>query len=265
MLRASSIWSNQGFGPTLMQAITTAGLTTNLQLCLDAGDIASYTGSGLKWLDVSGNGCDFFKGDDGTTHAPTFVGFPGDRGSYWFLNGSAFFRYDTTNETWMQNLHKNNAIFSYVALIYRNSSSPSLFGDSANGAGTGIHCANSRDINVFNGSSPVISKSGDTLLTSLAWNFVGGSLNEATGSGGGFHYLNGAYNQVGGADTFDSTYSSPSSLGALATLEIGAAGGGSEPSGSGTLLSCVAFWGGTALTKVNIDTLWASMRGRFHL
>src|SRR5688572_18803052 len=97
-----------GAGLSLFQAITQAGLTSNLQLCVDSGDALSYPGSGQKFLDRSGNGYDFFLGVDGTVEStdPTFTGEVGTGKAYWALDGTAFFTYDTTNETWMQNIHK---------------------------------------------------------------------------------------------------------------------------------------------------------------
>src|SRR5688572_16443964 len=45
----------------LYQEIQGLGLTTGLQFSLDAGSADSYT-SGQSWLDLSGNGQDFFRG-----------------------------------------------------------------------------------------------------------------------------------------------------------------------------------------------------------
>ena len=261
----SAAWANNSFGPTLMQAITAAGLTTNLQVCLDAGDPASYPGSGTKWLDVSGNGYDFFLGTDGTTSAPTFVGV--GRQSYWSFNGSTFFRYDTTNETWMQNLHKNNAIYSCVAFSYTIAGFNIIYGDMQDNQaniGADFYSGTRPAIGVVRGGGNALAVSGDTSLTSGAWHMLGCSLNEATGSGGGFFYSDGAYNQVSSSDTFNSTYTSPSASNATYTFEIGGWGNGGG-SGNGGRMSCVAIWGGTAITKANMDTLWASMRSRFSL
>ena len=100
MLRATAGWGRAGGTPiTLQQAITNASLTTNLNLCLDAGDIVSYPGTGTKWLDTSGNGYDFLLGSDGTTNAPKFVGLPGEINSYWQTSAAQYFTYDSVNET----------------------------------------------------------------------------------------------------------------------------------------------------------------------
>ena len=257
----SAAWANNSFGPTLMEAITAAGLTTNLQVCLDAGDPASYPGNGTKWLDTSGNGYDFFLGTDGTTSAPTFVGV--GRQSYWSFNGSTFFRYDTTNEAWMQTLHKNNAVYSAVVMYYRPTAGQRHFGTS--GGTTGMTYAATGNITVLNATATVLSVTGDITPANNSWFFNGVSLTEATGVGGGFLYSNGVYNQVSGSDTFDSTYTSPAAGNASFTMELSAEGNGVNKAQSGTLVSCIAIWSGTAISKANMDTLWASMRGRFRL
>jgi len=103
---------------TLIDAITTAGLTSGLQLALDAGDTNSYSGSGQSWLDTSGNGYDFFRGITGGANSddPTFNGTSGgiSINEYWSFDGDDFFIYDSANETWMNNLHKNNAQWSWL-------------------------------------------------------------------------------------------------------------------------------------------------------
>lgn len=91
--------------PAIIDILTTLGLTTNLKLTLDAGDNSSYSGSGQKWLDVSSNGYDFFRGEDATTsNDPVFATNGGIEN--FNLNGNEWFAYDSANETWMENLHK---------------------------------------------------------------------------------------------------------------------------------------------------------------
>lgn len=265
MLRAAAVGTmgRTNYGALLYDAIVAAGLTTNLQVCLDVGDPLSWPGSGLKWLDRSGNGYDFFLGTDGTTAAPTFVGSAGLRNSYWSFDGTTYFTYDTTNEAWMQTLHKNNAVFSCVTIGYKSTGGPTQFGDHGNT--TGIDFNSSRAIQVENATVDVLSLAGDTVTSNATWNFAGISLTEATGAGGGFLYLNGGYNQVSASNTFDSTYASPAAGNASFTMQIGAKGNAVGISASGGRMSCIAIWSGTAITKANMDTLWVSMRGRFGL
>lgn len=278
MLHATTLC---GFGgnaqsqhPTLIEVLTSLGLTTNLELCLDAGDSLSYV-SGQKWLDRSGNGADFFLGADvnASTDDPTFTGIPGHTSpsAYFSFDGGDVFTYDTTNETWMQNLHKNNAIFTVVAFYYQDGA-----GDEMTFCGGGAIADIGINFDTSAGSPRqpqlrvgpgVLAVVADTALGSGAWHMVGLSLNEATGAGGGFFYSDGAYNQVSASDTFTSTYTSPSSSDMTHTFQVGASGNGPSvnPTTDGQRLSCIAIWEGTALSKANMDSIWAAMRGRFGL
>lgn len=256
---------------TLFQVIQTAGLTANLQLCLDAGDPASYT-SGQSWLDRSGNGYDFFLGATSGAEAsdPTLTGTAGVRDSYWAFDGGDFFRYDTTNETWMQNIHKDNAVFTILSLYYRSTSASADMSTGTSGSGalaTGFMFGNNGAIQyllVQNAGANVLTVTGDTSISEDAYHMIAVSLTEATGAGGGFYYLDGAYNQVSASDTFTSTYSSPSAGSASFTMEVAACGSGGNPFESGDRLSAVAVWS-SALTKAQLDVIWALIRGRFNL
>lgn len=259
--------AGDGLGYTLMQAITNAGLTSNLQLCLDAGDPASYS-SGQSWLDRSGNGYDFFLGADGSGTAtdPTFNS--AGRKSYWSFDGGDYFTYDTTNETWMQNLHKDNANYTLVFFVYKVGVPTFLMSDNDGSSSTGVLFsarsggADRIEIFIFNGVGTVLSKTSDSAVPPNAWHMIAVSLNEATGAGGGFFYLDGAYAQVGGSDTFSSTYSSPSAGSAGSTMHLCSLGTGNTPVVTGTLCFATAAWS-TALTKANLDAIWTAMRGRF--
>lgn len=266
------VFGGNAGGQTLMAAITAAGLTSNLQLCLDAGDAASYT-SGQSWLDRSGNGFDFFRGTTSGSDAtdPTFNGAAGQLGSYWSSDGGDFFTYDTTLEAWMQNLHKDNAAFTLL-VFFRKTSALSTFyflGDAHDG-GTDIGINFYEDLlfgptlDVYDGAATptVLSVTGDTGLAANQWHMAAVSLNEATGAGGGFLYTDGSYNQVSASDTFTSTYTSPTSSAASRTLNIGAQGGGSNPMPNNDRIACFAAWS-AALTKANLDAIWARMRVRF--
>ena len=54
-------------------------ITSGLYLCLDAGNVKSYAGSGTTWIDLSGNG---INGTLGGTSNPTYSTF--GKGSFFF-------------------------------------------------------------------------------------------------------------------------------------------------------------------------------------
>lgn len=109
-----------GKNDSMIAIIEKLNLTANLKLCLDAGDINSYPGSGTKWLDTSGNGYDFDFGDGSTSSTyPTFNGSAGglSASEYFSFDGDDYFSYDSANETWMNELHNAGVSVSLVAVI----------------------------------------------------------------------------------------------------------------------------------------------------
>lgn len=259
---------------SLMTAITNASLTTNLQFCLDAGDSASYT-SGQKWLDLSGNGQDFFLGStaDIQSSDPTFNGTPGGLSAeeYFSLDGDDFFRYDSAIETWMADMSQNNAIFTYLAWIYfptTTSTTPyGLFGTYEgapfDGGDNGISLTWTPSTDTFklhafsNDTANVLNISKVIVTPDDSWALVSVALNEATGASGGFIGIDTTF------ETFTSTYSSPETQDADTPLELCAKGVGNSPFRAGGKISSVAMWGGTKLSTANVTTLHTSTRTRY--
>ena len=260
---------SSGGGTTLMSALTTAALTTNLKLCLDAGDSASYD-PGVqtdKWLDRSGGGYDFYRGSGTGSDAadPTFNGSGGVVNSYWSFDGGDYFTYDTTNETWMQTLHKNGAVFSAVWFYYKGATNNATIIGTNNTLNTGIELSTGGSIVqmvVLNAGALGVLVQSDAAITTNGWHMVGVSVTENGGASGAFFYVDGGYAQVSGVDTWNPNYTSPSAGNAGNTMTLC-----SLPATnfypSANKLSCLAVWQGTALTKANMDTIWAAMRGKF--
>lgn len=245
---------------TAMQAVTDLGLTTNLVLCLDSGDSASYT-SGTVWLDRSGNGYDF---NFGPTHAPTFTGTAGSLNAYMAMDGSGGeFTYDTTNETWMQNIHKTSAIYTLIAVVFGVEAGEGLAGTSANTAtNIGFSWLAAGDppaprIEIHDGSgSDALANTSGTAGAQSAYNFFGLSVNEAGGTVS-FHYVNGTDDTA-----FDAAYTTPSASNATYTMGLAQSGNDADHVVSGRSAIFMA-WSGTALTAANMDSIFALLRGRF--
>ena len=210
---------------SFINIITNLGLTGNLQLCLDAGDSNSYDPAVQtdKWLDTSGNGYDFFRGSGtgGDAADPTFNGNAGNLTSneYWSFDGGDYFTYDSANETWMQNLHKDNANFT-IAMWWNaaNKSALNMLFGTFNGdpalVGVRFFVIDNLALQVGNGTG-VLSYSGSagpSAITGL--NFTAVSLNEATGANGAIFFNNGT------SGTTNSTYTTPSSANAASTMRI---------------------------------------------
>lgn len=249
----------------LIHTIRRCGLTSGLKLCLDAGDALSYT-SGQSWLDRSGNGYDFFRGATVGAEAsdPTFNGTAGQRAStnYWSFDGGDYFRYDTTNETWMENLHKNNAKFTLAAWVYFASTTQAAMCGTlqnfAGGIGFQWECPGADAIRllVFNAGT-VLSLSSAYTVSTGAWAFYAASVDEAVGANGALLYKNGT------TESFTSTYVSPSASNATHKLEIGASGNAVLPLINTSRLGMFAAWEGVALTQTQLNALYQSTRGRF--
>jgi hypothetical protein len=254
-------------GAPMLYTVRKLGLTANLRLCLDAGDDASYA-SGQPWLDTSGNGYDFFRGADGSATGtdPTFNGTAGGRSSseYWSFDGGDYFTYDTTNETWMQNLHKDSALFTIVTWWYRASTdTSSIMGTNGGGAnvGTGFHLIHNSGpvlLRCLNATAAALDVTLSTVtVPATTWAMLALSINEAAGAAGGTWFCNGA------SETFNAAYSSPASGNASQTLQIGARGGGNNPAVSGSRCASFLAWEGRALTIGEIQALFQATRGRF--
>jgi hypothetical protein len=258
--------------PKFIDVLTDNTLTTNLKLCVDAGDENSFT-SGQSWLDRSGGGYDFTLGatSGSSTDDPTFNGVAGglSDAEYFTTDGGDFFEYDSAQETWMDALHKDNAIYSWAGWVYwiDNSSVQSLWGDfDINQTTVGASCAfvNASDVQQVllahgGGSTWAFYKVGVTTLNASAWNFCAGTINEAGGGSASFFYTNGTDDAA-----FDAAYTSPSSSGAQGILRIWNTEGVYFPPNLSRIAGLM-MWQGTALTAANFDTIYDATKGRFGL
>lgn len=249
---------------TMLADLTALSLTTNLKLVLDAGDSASYS-SGQKWLDRSGGGYDFFLGADGSATAtdPTFHGSVGGQSDdeYWTFDGGDYFTYDTTNETWMDNLHKDNATFSWAAWIYGRLTG-SLFGtNEASNSNIGVRLRvqgpGFQTLEVTKGAGgSSFFQSATATVPAAEWGFVSGAVNEAANT-----FIT---NTSGTAESFACTYTTPSASSASFTMQIGAAGNGADKIAvAGSRMASLAIWEGTALSAANLAAIFTATRGKF--
>ncbi len=259
---------------TLYNAIVKAGLTTGLRICLDAGDRLSYDlaqADPQKWLDRSGNGYDFHLGLTGAAAAddPTFNGKAGDLSNktYFASDGGDAFDYDSANETWMNNLHLDNAVMSVVASIFPIASMTNVLFGTIN-TNPGVHLridtAGKLAFRQSNAAGPQFDKTADVTMITNAWHIVGMTLDEAGGANASFFYRDGAFNQAGAADAWNGAYTSPG--GTNNHFAIMAEGSDdttsfSQVAPSGMRLQFFALWT-TALTKANFDKLFAALRSR---
>lgn len=233
----------------ILTVIQELGLTSNLKLVLDAGDAASVaSASQTKWLDLSGNGYDFFRGTDATgTSDPTFAGtIGGQSGSeYWDDN---FFTYDTSNESWMNNIHKNSALFTIMFWAWNPVDivivSDLQYITTNSGAGTGFYLGatstGQMKFLVKNAGVDVLSLT-PTLgaISAGGWVFVALAVDEAANV---YRAASGSVANTLTTATGAATYSSPAAGNATNTMVINLR----------DRMRDVAMWEGVALTADQI-------------
>lgn len=251
------------------------GLTTGLQVCLDAGAIDSVgSASQTTWNDQAPNAYHLYRGADGTatTDDPTHNGTPGALTSseYWSLDGGDFFRLNQSNPSAFNDWHKNNAAFTFLVWMYPQSSGGSLRGIIGNNADNtsnvgvlwSLRGSNEHSFEMYNGGSRDIQRIADATVSTGAWTMLGVSWDEAGSTG--FLYKNGNYDQVSASNTFSAAYSAPSSSSATYTTELGASGNAANKMPSSTRFAGLMIWS-TALSKASIDTVWNRQKTRFGL
>lgn len=270
-----------GFGaaapaaPATMKSIISAlDLLGKTVLLVDVGDSDSYAGTGQTLTDVSG-GTEYnlFRGATASaaTDDPTFVS--ADLASFFEHDGADFFRQTESLADFGadegDSFHKNNATWTMLMWVYvpNTSGNDGLFGtsggQSANiGVTFKLDGTEKMELDVDAGGSRALSFKVDSGLSNSEWHLIAVSIDEATGSGGGFFWADGEYVQVSSADTFDASYSSPSSSAATHTLDVGSSGNGAQIiSNTFRVAAFVLF--DDALTKANLDDIWDQTRARF--
>lgn len=241
-------------------------LLTNRKLSLDPAVLASWTGSG-KWNDLGSGSYDFFRGADNSAGAddPTFNGTPGGNSGaeYWSFDGGDKFRYDASNETWMENIHKDGAKFTIGVWVYLAlSGTNGIIGtEASNGANVGFSISVTSGgvprLRVAKGGSPLALDAQASVVSvpATTWSFIGVSVDEAAGDG--FLQVN------GDTEDFTSTYTTPSSSGATYTLDIASTGNAVFPMTNGSRMGPLFVIEGEALTKPQMANIYQISRERF--
>jgi len=269
LLLAPDLLHVTGGNRTLLEIIQDLSLDTNLQLCYDAGASASYGGSGQTWTDLDGTQ-DLWFGADGsaTTDDPTFNGSAGGLSNAEYMSGDGgdYFR-AKAQPAFIENVHKNSAQWSgFVVLKQTGNVGLAIIGDTGSTAASAIGFdwvlnSGKQQVTVATGVAAALFKVTDTVVGANVWNVCGITVDEPTGAGGGFFWKNKAYDQVSSADTWDATYSSPSSSSADYTFEVGAIGNANTIMANGSEIACLALWQGDVRTKADFDNIYDAING----
>lgn len=260
---------------SLRGAIAGLGLTSNLKLSLDVGDVTSYPGSGQPWLDLSGNGYDFNRGTNSSSTAsdPTYNGTAGQRSSseYWSFDGGDFFSYDSANESWMDNLQHNDTQWSaccwaYLSVVndYNGLMGTSLDDTNAKGVSWKASNASSRtSFVVLNGTGggsgvSISVETTSVLPTAGVWQFYSLSVDEVAGTvtfglDGAYEVKTSQFFSVSGAAGYG--------------MAIGNVGNSAADTArafkSGSRMAMFGMWEGVALTQANMTAIRNATKGRF--
>lgn len=272
---ASAAGSVSG-GNTILAALGAAGISsTAAQLIVDAGDAASYGGTGQVLTDRSQGTYPFYFGTTATVAGddPVFVGTAGGNSAneYFRFDSSAMFRQQSTvddfNTEVADALHRAGGAWSVIAGVMPviGAGQCGICGNNGNAAtdiGMSFYLTSDRTLHaiVSNGSgTAAMSKIADAALSADAPHMVGVSVN---GAGTGFMWADSSYMQVGAADTFGSTYLNASTTSATYTFEIGAAGNGLAPfTSTGRMYFALVF--DSALTKGQMDSFFGVTRSKY--
>lgn len=255
--------------PNAFEMAIEAGFTDNLKLVIDPSWDLSYPGGQYVLNPIGGDM--FSLGDAGTVEAsdPTFNGATGRRSKeeYFSLDGGDWLT-ATANPTWVQNLHKDNTIFTLAvwANVGTTGTQQNMLGTAGPaGAGrTGIYygftsTAGNSQLVCYNANTQVFSGSSSAAAALLGeWALYMVSFEEGVsrrfsrGSASGYATATGAF-----------AYTAPATGNAQSSLQYGARGGGTEPLMAGALLGPCWMWEGVALTDAQLQTFFAASRDRF--
>ena len=250
------------FPGTMLSAIQRIGLTTSLQLCLDAGDINSYDGTSQTWTDVSGGAYSFYRGSTSAAQStdPTFNGSAGRQSSaeYWSFDGGDYFTLNQANPTWINNAHKNGAKLTIAAWVRIASTvgTQVIMGNYGPSDPSIEFYVASNDILAFNVDSEtaIVYTASVATMPIGSWAFIAMSLDESANT------LIGHLN--GGSNSQSATYSSPSAANNATITKIGANGNASEPIESGGRIAALSAWS-TNLSSEQLTAIFNLTRGKF--
>lgn len=235
----------------VVNGLSRAGAPTAV-MALDAGLLASYTGSGL-WKNTVDNPADgaakaFYDhylgaATGGGADDPTFNGTPGNNSAseYFSGDGGDFFGCKGGQNTFTNSLHKNNAKFTWCAFLKTPASLSDgaafmgTYGSGSSSVGVKLVLSGTNGALAFvvgNGSSEqVVATTGDNFVAAATNYLLGFSYNEALGMG--MFYRNGLLKST---YNFEQAYTAPSSAASDAPLTLMAAGhlvSGYNPMSSG--------------------------------
>lgn len=247
----------------LIDIINRLGLSTGLQVCLDAGDADSYPGTGQTWFDLSGNNNDFWLGDTVSVEAtdPVFTGTAGvqSESTYWNVNSTTDDFVETTAQAWSEGAHKDNGAITvlYVAYISSAGVTRGMFttGSQLTSGGVAGYVITTNSPRFRHTTSTLTAVSEDSTLTvtSPSWNFVGFAYNEAT--------TNVKFRVNGSGESVTTTASTATAASGTNFLMSYSLAGSAVNAVVGDRLMCTAMWN-RQLTDAEMASIYTALQPR---
>lgn len=252
---------------TMQSMIEYINADSNLVLCLDAGDIASWDTGDTSWFDTTAHSHDFFVGETTSAEAsdPTHNGTPGglSASEYFSFDGGDYFRLSPIPSEFHA-FHKANAVFTILMMYYvgGHDSTQFIFGNADNSSDQGVYASVATNgavtLVVPNGSGAAMSEGIAAACDVATWQAIAFSVDEAAGANGSIKY---ATNQ--GATPFDGTYTGPSASDANETeFILGDRPTAGVPLDSGARMGAVCIWD-RALGQSELEQLCNAIEKRY--
>jgi len=240
---------------SLLAIVQRLGLDANLKLCLDAGDIVSYPGSGQQWIDRSSAANNFYLGSSGSASGddPTFNGTAGalSPSEYFLLNGSQDFR-STADLTWADDWTQTNAKYT-MAFFFQTvdiGGAPRALGQFASMVPLVLNTELIYHADA--GGSMGFSSAGAITPDLPALAIISGD--EAGGASASFISVNGV------VTTGDSVMAGGSYPGSSSVYSVGGNQGGGQRMPNNTRYWGVLAWDGTNLNTTQAGQLYSAIK-----
>lgn len=254
----------------IISAIRKLGLVPGLQIVWDAGDDASYPGTGQNFVNLGpAINSDLYLGAGAAVAAtdPTFTGVAGRRsdGDYFAMDGGDYFVTQVPPPNNIYNtIHKDNALFTLAGWFYRPAAAGTgrTFATAAGnntdvGVQWGVNSTPALFFTVFrnNAGGPAFASTITCTWPGNSWAFMATSIDEANNVGIG---------KVNGETTnFACTYVTPSVVGPNSYPIIGSDYNNSFPAPAGSRYASLCMWEGRALKAEELEALFQATRGKY--
>lgn len=256
-------------GMLAKDAIRQLGIGDTCVLLLDPMDPDSYKLGDQIWQDISGQVRSDLTNQSadgfllGSTASVETIDPEFNPRGYFEYDGTQYFFYNSTNETWMENLHKDGAISTLVSEYHSNGTAiprglgtASICNDVGGNYGPSIYETDNAACGDGHEVSQAITGDLNTQGILNKWHIGGYSMSE---NGGAVSYF--FVDSLYGTPANWNSASAPSAAAATYTCKIGNNGGASAPSAAGTKQGFLMLFS-IQIAQSDLKKLFHLLRGR---